>query len=356
MPKKPLLCTLLLLAVLLAPCAMADVAVTADTDAWMDAAAPMDSMNIPALDDYMARLAILAQRDERLAGVVYAESTLKERGCGPMSVTNAVVGCLGVQDEAQAVSMAQEMTQLLVRRERRGRGYMHISLLESALDPEARQAQKEDFPTMAAVMGSFPGVVSYTDGKINERRLKAAARLGKTKLFIGRAYIQENWDYIISLVRMLHEAGRDDIVLYLAQCDAGKKRHGTPLRYGDSGHYLSLAVPVGALWNDGLLYVLDSLPRAIQGEEVSSESVYHVRYPFVDQNTVNDKRFRSVFCASRVSPTVIRLSPTQEERSRLAQAHAAGADETQAQLERQMTPLFLFGGCTLLVNTGGITQ
>ena len=51
MPKKPLLCTLLLLAVLLAPCAMADVAVTADTDAWMDAAASMDSMDILALDD-----------------------------------------------------------------------------------------------------------------------------------------------------------------------------------------------------------------------------------------------------------------------------------------------------------------
>ena len=332
---RSLLCALLLLTVLLSPSALADTA---------------------ALDDYMARLAILAQRDERLADVVYAESTLKERGCGPMSVTNAVVGCLGVQDEAQAVSMAREMAQLLVPWERRGRGYMHFSLLELALDPEARQAQKEAFPIMAAVMGSFPGVVSYTDGKINERRLKAAARLGKTKLFIGRAYIQENWAYIISLVRMLHEAGRDDIVLYLAQCDAGKKNHGTPLRSGVSGHYLSLAVPVGALWNDGSLYVLDSLPRAIQGEEVSSESVYHVSYPFVDQNTTNDKRFRSVFCASRVSPTVIRLSPTQEARSMLAQAHAAGADETQAQLERQMMPLFLFGGCTLLVNTEGITQ
>ena len=330
---RSLLCALLLLTVLLSPCALADTA---------------------ALDDYMARLAILAQRDERLLDVTYAESSLKERGCGPMSMTNAVVGCLGVQDEAQAVNMAREMTQLLVPRERRGKGYMHISLLEDALDREARLAQKDAFPTMAAVVSGFPGNISYSDQKINESRLKAAAGLGITKLFIGRAIIQENWGYIISLVRMLHEAGRDDIVLYLAQCDAGKKRHSTPLRSGDSGHYLSLAVPVGAFWSEGAIYVLDSLPRAIQGEEVSSESVYHVRYPFVDQNTINDKRFRSVFCASRVSPTVIRLSLTQEQRNLLAQAQSAGADEAQALLEKQMSPLVLFGGCTLLVNTGGI--
>lgn len=306
-----------------------------------------------APDAYMARLAIQSQKSECFAEVVYAGSTLNARGCGPVSVSNAVIGCLGVQDEALAVEMVRELTRLLVPRARRGKAYLNLSLLGDAVTREARLAQAEAFPAMAAVMSDFGGETCVYPGEIDQERLLAAAVSGERAIFVGQTAVQENWAYIVSLVRALHEAGRDDVMIYLARCDAGKKRHTTPLRSGDSGHYLSLCLPVGAFWNEGALYVLDSLPRAIGGEEASSESVYHVRYPFVTGSTVNDIRFREVFTAARVSTTVIRLSLTPQALGALEEALAAGADETQALHVQQLSPLVLFGSCSMLINTQG---
>ncbi|MGN0996716.1 MAG: hypothetical protein ACI4PG_07385 [Candidatus Ventricola sp.] len=354
MRKIPLLCTLLLLAALHTPCALADITMRANTSALMGTPAPVDPADIAALDDYMAQLAILSQKDERIAKVTYAESTLRARGCGPVSMSNAVIGCLEVRDEATAVAMVKELTRLLVPRYRRGKAYLHPSLLGDALNRRSRSEEAEEFPAMAAVTASFPGAVCFSEGEIDRQRLLSAAKAGRSMIFAGRTVLNGDWSGIVSLVRALHEAGRDDILLYLGMCDAGKKTHYTPLRSGDSGHYLSLCVPVGAFWNEGALYVLDSLPRGIQGEEVSSESVYHVRYPFVEGRATNDIRFRAVFTAARVSTRVIRLCLIPEAQQALGEALSLGADEAEALHIEQMRPLVLFGGCSLLINTRGI--
>jgi hypothetical protein len=66
---------------------------------------------------------------------------------------------------------------------------------------------------------------------------------------------------------------------------------------------------------DGSVYILDSLPRALPGETSDDGGIYRARYPFGEQN--QDNHFNTHYEAARISPCVIRLTLREDFRDTL---------------------------------------
>ena len=104
-------------------------------------------------------------------------------------------------------------------------------------------------------------------------------------------------------------------------------------------------------FESGTVYVLDSLPRALAGEPYTpygAADEMHTQYGFVQ-----DSAFNRNFTAARISPTVIRLSLTQNA----LEALRAEPEETAlARRARLMKPLILFGPCVMMLSLPGETD
>ena len=157
--------------------------------------------------------------------------------------------------------------------------------------------------------------------------------------------------WAMALLMALHGMGMDDATLCLACAGAGTEASGAPLRSGKSGHYLTVLFHVGTFAESGTVYVLDSLPRALAGEPYTpygTADEMHTQYGFVQ-----DSAFNRNFTAARISPTVIRLSLTQNA----LEALRAEPEETAlARRARLMKPLILFGPCVMMLSLPGETD
>ena len=295
----------------------------------------------PALHDPLDRevqaLAIMSQRDEAFEGVEYNGGLLTIRGCLPVSMTNSVIAALGVTDRETAIGMVKETAELLVFPRARKKGRVELQYLPSLLNPQERAKEGETFPHMAKTVGRYPGEIRFMNGEMDaQRACEQLQEMDVPCMLVGRMTLQEGWTEMIRLIGQLDAMGYPDARILIAHAGAGTESSGAPLRSGDSGHYLTLMIHAGSFLEEGRVYVLDSLPRAIKGEESGYTMVLRRPYPFWQEYTA----FRKVFDAGRISPTVIRLSLFDRA------AWTAGDADQKA---KQFSDLIVFGPCVVTI-------
>ena len=154
----------------------------------------------------------------------------------------------------------------------------------------------------------------------------------------------------------LHARRQDDATLILAYAGAGLDSSTAPLRSGASGHYLTVLLHVGSFIQNGTVYVLDSLPRALPGEPCGYKYLYRSAYAFPQAPDEEPDEFNARYIALRISPTVIKLTLNSRELARLDQHDPSAyrlpekAHEALVRLRaRQLQPLMLYGSCVMMI-------
>ena len=306
----------------------------------MASAAAEDAL-YPLLDDPLDReiqqLAVMSQRDEAFSEFAYNGGLLTIRGCLPVSMANSVIAALGVTDRETAIGMVKEISELLVFPKTRKKGRAELKYLPTLLNPQERAEQKDIFPHMAETMGRYPGEIRFVDGDFHAGTVQEQLQdMEAPCMLVGRMTLQSGWTEMVAVIERLNVLGRQDARILITHAGAGTESSGAPLRSGEHGHYLTLMLHVRSFMEEGRVYVLDSLPRAIKGEESGYTMVLRRPYPFWQEYTA----FRKIFEAGRISPTVIRLSLTDT---------AAWRAGDTAQKAKQIGDLIVFGPCVVKV-------
>lgn len=316
---------------------------------------------MPALtnpvDQAIQQLAILSQQDAVFDGVPYDSGRLTDRGCGPVSLSNAIIASFGVTDKETAVGIVMETMEILTPDGDWARRRINLTSQPRLFD--AQLLASGEYPNLSASVGAYAGAI-YPDIEeyTAEETLVRVDQAARPSVLTSRVYVNSSWDTVVRILLELHSRGLDDATLCVARGDAGTKRSYMPLRSGKSGHYLTLMFHVGSFIESGAVYVLDSLPRAIAGEEFGSTLLCHSQYPFVNDNPKN--AFNTRYTASRISPSVIKLSYTPDVLLQMQALQATPAASEAARLDalvearaRQLYPLVLYGSCTMFISLPG---
>ncbi|MGN0776657.1 MAG: hypothetical protein ACI4MM_08275 [Candidatus Ventricola sp.] len=297
-------------------------------------------------DRMVQSLSIMSQQDEAIGDIAYNTATVYRRGCKLVSVVNGVIAAFGVTDHETAAGLVPETLDLLVPGGKRSKRSVNMDGIPNLVDPVLRASQQEEYPNLAKTVGAYPGSVQVSQKQLSAQEVMDILRQTQTpSMFVGRMSVHPDWTDALQILTELHEMGMDDATLSLACAGAGTEKLGTPLRSGEYGHYLSVMFHVGSFMENGTVYVLDSLPRAIEGETFGRAYDLHAQYAFVRDSVTN--AFNQNFYASRISQTVIKLSLTP------AALETLRAEPEETALERRVKlfkPLVLFGSCVMLIS------
>lgn len=288
-------------------------------------------------DRMVQQLCVMSQRDKAFEGLLYNGGFLTARGCQPVCITNGVIAALDVQDRETAVNLVKEIAQVLVFEGARGTGRMELDRIETLFSREDRKAQAEDYPQLAEVIGDYEGEIMVLSDQPDAQVVSGYFGKRQTGVLVGRMTVSPSWEALVDMMQRLHEMGMDDVRICLASVGAGKASSDTPLGLGQNGHYLTLMLHVGTFVKQGRIYVLDSLPRALRGEESGYTRVLRRPYPFAEQR----REFSRTFNAERISETVIRLAFANE---------AAWENASIREKARMLAPLILYGPGVLMIS------
>ncbi|MBQ7887006.1 MAG: hypothetical protein IJ313_08955 [Clostridia bacterium] len=287
-------------------------------------------------DQAAQRLGVMSQRDGAFEGLRYNGGYLTARGCQPVSVTNALIAALGVEDRQAAIALVKEAAEVLVIERARGTGRMELSRMQTLLSRQDRMAQAQDYPQLAAAVGGYAGEITVLEGQLDATAACEYFMQRPSGMLVGRMTVHPDWTALLEIVQRLHEMGMDGATLCLASVSAGTEPSGTPFGSGKGGHYLTLMMHVDTFAQQGRMYVLDSLPRALAGEESGYTCALRSPYPFSKEKM----GFAKAFDAGRISETVIRLTPADE---------AAWQSASVEQRAKMLAPLILYGPGVLMI-------
>lgn len=293
------------------------------------------------IDQMVQRMAVMSQRDEAFEGVPYDGGLLTQRGCLPVSMANSVIAAFNITNREAAAGVVTETARVLVDPRKRGKVRAELRYLPTLLSVQDRAEQAEKFPALGEAIGAYAGDIVLLDGQLSAEATKEAiAALGERYTLVGRQSVHPDWTEMVKIVSALHEMGLKDARVVIAHVGAGTEASGAPLRSGNGGHYVTLLLHVGTFMEEGRVYLLDSLPRAIEGEESGYTMILRKPYPY----TQGYSKMGELFASSRISPTVIRLS--------LMDAAPWQAADAKGKADI-LKPLIVFGPGVVMISVDG---
>jgi len=207
------------------------------------------------------------------------------------------------------------------------------------MDAQLRASQAEEYPALAKVIGGYDGKMLLPEQLEDLQIMEALMReMDGAFVLTSRMTVHPDWTAMVELVAQLEALGLTDARVCLSNVGVGSKDSDLPLSLGENGHYLTVMMHVGTFMREGRIYVLDSLPRALKGEESGLEHVLRQPYPF----TQGWSEFANMFSATRIRDTVIRL--------RLNDGDAWMRADTQEKA-KVFARLTLFGPGVLMIST-----
>ncbi len=280
-------------------------------------------------------LMAISQQDSRFRSLPYHQTNFGSGGCGPSSITNAFLASLGVTDDAIAADVTREMLDLLCYPA--NPADTAITIGRMARLASEKPGALDRWPAIQQLMTDYPGHVYFTEDRLDVPDVaRYASTPGETLLMIGRLTDNDHWARICQITNMLYYGGYADSAVTLSYLSAGTTGTEGAFRSGKSGHFVTLYIPVREFTEKGNAYLMDSLPRALEGEAFGEGEVYRDAYDFHSQDASDADMygFRSSIRPQRVSPTIIRLTPQGDSllkfRSVLSKADPADPASLQA--------------------------
>lgn len=320
---------------------------------------PLPELTEP-FDQYLRGLSVMSQQAEPFTYIPYFKTTISSGGCGPASIGNALIVHLGVTDEDTAVDIIAEVAKRMINSRGKPIVFSNYPRLFNAADLAERP---KSYPALSRLIGQYPGrILVHTDdlldGEVVARLIADPA--SRPDLIAGKSSVNSGWHNVAGAALALHEAGFDNATIGVSFVGAGTKNTHGPLRTSGVGHYVSACIHVGTFVESGSVYILDSLPRALEGELFGNEYEYGLAYRFVDSYVNAD--FREMFTTLRISPSVVKLTPDSAV-MQTCDAVRGNPQLSSAERTKLLTDLLagslesfvLFGRCllTISVNADG---
>lgn len=268
-------------------------------------------------------LAILSQWDERFYDndFYYNDNQFRFGGCGPASVTNALVAVLDVTDQDLAAGMERDVMYLLTdhRPAHNTINIARLSYLNSADGPLALDPR---YPSLNQALLEYNGRFIYDGLNVTAVDIEEALGYldGSKALYHGTMAKSNFWPGLVEIVDLLMSCGYQNSLIVVGFLSAGTETTAGPFRSGTAGHYLSLYIHVQEFAQAGTFYVLDSFPRALEDEPCGTrDATYNYTYDFVNTSSRPSAlaAFTENFELERIQPTVLRVLPTGEARDAL---------------------------------------
>ncbi len=259
-------------------------------------------------------LATISQLDPRFDGeeYTYFDLPFRSSSCAPASVVNALVAALGITDPETAAGLTLDLLNLTTSGG--NSKTMNFQLLSRlAEDPAPLQKYK----TLHRVLSDWGGQAVYSGRALSQADIAAAvaAHPGQSLLLLGSSRDENRWKTLYYMADWLYRNGHGDASISLAVLGTGTRDTDGAFRFGSSGHNVTLYFPIRPFIEEGTVYLLDSLPRALPGEEydlVNPRAVYTRCYDFHPSNIekYKFKNFLSRCQLERVTTTIVRMSPS----------------------------------------------
>ncbi len=258
-----------------------------------------------------SELATISQFDEAFDSFRYDYwgTSFKYTGCGPASVTNALIASLGITDADVASSLTLDILHVLTH-------YSETEpLVFSRIQWLALPEKRRVLDTANGVLNHWGGTIRFSDSTLSAHDVLTAASDASSTLLIGSVIAGNRWQFLCETAHSLYNSGHSSASICIAMLAAGTSSSGAPFQSGDAGHYVTLYVPVRSFCEEGTVYLIDSLPRALSGEEFNpDDAAAAFRHPYLfnpmSTRSYIVQEFRDRCTVERVSLTMLRITPT----------------------------------------------
>lgn len=257
------------------------------------------------LDVYLSRCSTVSQNDSKWKdlGYIYKGHVVSGNGCGPSSLTNQLISAFGVVDSNIAASLYKEVIALT---EKDGLNWM----TEYFMNPNSEKYRK--YTSLNQLVKSYHGqIIPVTGGKkaVGDFIENYNFDLNKPVVVIGKYSFSQNpnpntdaWDNgnVIDLVNALYDKGVD-ASLYFSGVAVGTEDLKFPFRGGAGGHYVSVSINTYEFSEQGTIYLIDSYPKNLEGEDK-----FKLDYAFNEKPKLF-KNFNETYDVSRISDNVLKI-------------------------------------------------
>ncbi len=288
----------------------------------------------------LAKLDIISQREERFMEerFYYQDMYFRIAGCKPASLTNGLVALLG-NARTNTPELLLELLDGLNAAPWDKQSGIAMYLLQpylSAPDASAVELRKLLQPVTSIIY------LDARTGSVNPAYIipQALTDPNAHPLFLREMAVQSNWPWLIDLAAKLCDLGHPDARFVLCVASAGTDTTDGPLRSGKGGHYVTIYFQAEEFHQDGTMYLLDSLPRALPGDVYGSFERYPSQYPFTSKRRKD--AFDGTYDATRITDPVIQFTLKAAELERL---HKLGTQPSSARSmlrQKQVETLILY--------------
>ncbi len=303
--------------------------------------------------------AAISQRDSRFhtSDYRYGDRVFKENGCGPALLTNALLASLRITDEDQAAALMLDMMRLLCAPEDTSMVKLQLYCLGYLTDLlHAPDRYGTSYPALGQTLHAWGGELTWTQQRITPEDVSSLldTSCSAPRLVLGTLSKTDRWRTLCEMADLLERAGYGDARIVVGHLAAGTEDTQGPSRSGKVGHYVCLSIAPGEFCRTSAFEVLDSQPRALDGEEAGAGTPYKRLYGFTGGSDARyDLRaFRNSFAVERLQPAMVRITPTGETNDALI---CLLADEERSREQRLedwaalLEPVLFYGdGCLFL--------
>ncbi len=260
-----------------------------------------------AAPDY-ANLATISQFDKRFAKerFNYLNGEYRFYSCGPSSVVNALVATWGLTDKKAVTELTWEMLHLLT-------GDDPAQIMDFQYMSAFGYAVASDYPTLAALRKDWNGGYSFIRDELSVQAVHSAVCGSRKSHQLLVAYgpkAEERWLTLCQMAHTLYHNGAPDATITIAMLGVGTIDTYGAFRSGTGGHYACLHLNVREFCEEGAVYLLDSFPRAIPGEEFGEGTNYTRPYDFDERSGRHYGMYDILGLAhlERIQPTILRIT------------------------------------------------
>lgn len=262
-------------------------------------------------------LAILSQWDERFYSNEYRYNNNYFRfgGCGPSSIANGLIASLGVTDQDLAAGILLDVMNLLTNSTPATRAIQAAAINVLDFDGAIPEDFSARYPSLSAALNDFGGKCVPVSGFMDAAKLKELLPwyIGRPTMYLSSLERTHLWENLCAMSEILMNMGLDEAAIVVHYTGAGTASTNGPFRSGTAGHYLSLCIRVKDFCENGVFYVLDSFPRALEGEAYGPDTPFGVAYDFVGrQSRASLASFNELFEVTRIQPTILQVQPRGE--------------------------------------------
>ena len=289
--------------------------------------------------DRLVQLDIISQRDERLQGYshYYHWQPFRSAGCLPASVVNSVTALLGTP-ETNVPDLLLELMNAMIKPE-------FSDTIEPAYFYTAVTSPKKSAVTLRELIAPVTEI-RYIESAISASSLFSAYASDDDAhpLIMRNLTPQNNWHWFAELSAYLCSHGHPDARFVIMGVSVGTLQTPAPLRCGNFGHYVAFFFTAEEFHNDGTIYLLDSWPRALEGEPYGEELPYFTYYRFINEP---DSAFSQYYDVTRLSDTVLKITPNAAVLEELHSMNASSA--ARVDLQQQLGETIMTYGTSYCV-------